>query len=66
MLVYLTCYRVLDAAQDARAGEILKAAGTVLQQRVATIQAPAIRKAYLENVPANRKILQLVEQGEMR
>lgn len=55
--VYLTCYRVLQAAGDPRADEILHTAYTLLQTRAANITDTAMRRSYLENVPAHRAIV---------
>jgi tetratricopeptide (TPR) repeat protein len=55
--IYLTCYRVLQANGDGRAGEILDAAYHLLQERAARIDDPDLRRSYLENVPAHREIV---------
>jgi tetratricopeptide (TPR) repeat protein len=54
--VYLTCYRVLQANGDPRAGEILGAAFCLIQERAATIEDQDLRRSYLENVRAHREI----------
>lgn len=54
--VYLTCYRVLRAARDPRASEILATAYQLLQKRAATIEENALRRSFLENVAAHREI----------
>ncbi|HEB65838.1 MAG TPA: tetratricopeptide repeat protein, partial [Chloroflexi bacterium] len=59
--VYLTCYRVLRAAGDPRAGEVLAAAHALLQERAAAIQDASLRRSYLENVAANREVVRLFE-----
>ena len=56
--VYLTCYRVLTANQDLRAGELLDTAHRLLQERAAKIGDEEMRRSYLENVPAHREIVQ--------
>jgi adenylate cyclase len=53
--VHLACYRVLAAHGDARAGAVLAAGHEFLQARAATIDH-ALRRSYLENVPANRAL----------
>jgi DNA-binding SARP family transcriptional activator len=55
--VYWTCYRVLQAAQDPRAGGLLTAACSLLHERAATIEDEELRRSYLEDVPAHRKLL---------
>ncbi len=54
--IYLTCYRVLHANSDPRAPDVLKAAFDLLQERAALIPDEAARRAFLENVPANREL----------
>jgi predicted ATPase/DNA-binding SARP family transcriptional activator/Tfp pilus assembly protein PilF len=55
--VYLTCYRVLHAAGDARAQDLLNSAHDWLQQQAAAISDAGLRRSFLENVPAHREIL---------
>lgn len=57
--IYLTCYRVLSAIGDPRAGNILDAAYNLLQERADTIEDKALRRSYLENVAAHREIVAL-------
>ena len=54
--VYLTCYRVLHTNQDPRAQVLLTTAHSLLQQHAAKIEDEALRRSFLENVPANREI----------
>ena len=61
--LYLTCYRVLQAVQDARAGSILKAAHTLLHQRASYIADETTRQMFLNNVPYHRE---LRRHGEWR
>jgi len=56
--VYLTCYRVLAANQDPRAGELLNTAYNLLQARAAQMNDEGMRCSYLENVSAHREIVQ--------
>ena len=58
--VYLTCYRVLRAAGDARAQAILETAHCLLQERAARISDEKLRHSFLENVAAHREIVQEV------
>lgn len=57
--VYLTCYQVLHAGQDPRAGEVLTRAYRLLHQRAAEVADERLRRLYLEQVPAHREIAQL-------
>jgi adenylate cyclase len=56
--VYFTCYRVLMANQDKRATEVLSTAYSLVQDRAAKITEEEMRRSYLENVAANREIVQ--------
>jgi tetratricopeptide (TPR) repeat protein len=56
--VHLTCYLVLQAAQDSRAEEILALAYWLLQKRAAEIVDERLRRFYLENIPAHRRLAQ--------
>jgi hypothetical protein len=56
--VYLTCYRALRANEDPRAGDILNEAHHLLQERAAKISDEGERRSYLENVAANREIVE--------
>jgi hypothetical protein len=65
--VLLTCYQVLHAGRDPRAGEILEAAHRLLQARAGQIDDEALRRSFLENVAANREIVaawQALHSGE--
>jgi len=55
--VYLTCYRVLHANQDPRAGDILNTAHRLLRERAARISDEELRRSFLENVAAHREIV---------
>jgi hypothetical protein len=55
--VYLTCYRVLHANQDARAQVLLTSAHSLLQEQAAKIEDEALRRSFLENVAAHREIV---------
>lgn len=58
--VYLVCYRVLRASQDARSGDILATAHHLLQAWAATM-TDDMRRSFLENVAAHREIVQAFE-----
>ena len=55
--VHLTCYRVLDAAHDVRAGAALETAWQTLQQKAARLTDEGARRMYLDNVPYHREIV---------
>jgi tetratricopeptide (TPR) repeat protein len=55
--IYLTCYRVLAAADDPRAESTLSTAHELLEERVAKIPEQ-MRFSYLESVAAHREIVQ--------
>lgn len=57
MRIYLTCYHVLKAAQDARAQEILATAHGLLQEWAAKIGDARLKQRFLENVATHREIL---------
>jgi tetratricopeptide (TPR) repeat protein len=57
VLAYLTCYRVLRAAGDARAAAVLAAGHALLQDRVTQFGEDERRSGYLGNLPAHRDLL---------
>jgi len=56
--VYLTCYRVLKANDDPRAHQILDEGYRFLQERAVKVSDEGERRSYLENVAANREIVE--------
>jgi tetratricopeptide (TPR) repeat protein len=56
MQVYLTCYRVLTAADDLRALEILQRGQRRLREWAREIPDAGLRQSFLENVPYNRGV----------
>ena len=60
--IYLTCYRVLEAVQDARAQGILDTAHDLLAARAARISDEKMRRSFLENVAAHRELVRAFEQ----
>jgi predicted ATPase len=56
-LVHWSCYQALRAANDARATPFLREAHRLLHRRAEAIEEPALRRAYLENVPFHRQII---------
>ena len=55
--VYWNCYSVLAANHDPRAAGLLAAAGDDLRGQADSIQDAALRRSFLENVPAHRLIM---------
>lgn len=55
--IHLTCYRVLHAAHDPRANDILTAAYTLLQDRASRIADEAAQHMFLDNVPHHRALV---------
>ena len=64
ILVYLTCFQVLDANQDPRAESILQSAYDLLTERTATIRDEGLRQSHLENVAAHREIIREFHRRE--
>jgi len=62
--VYLTCYRILRANQDSRAGEVLDTAHRLLQEQADTIEGEQLRRSFLENVAAHREIVEAWEEAQ--
>jgi tetratricopeptide (TPR) repeat protein len=60
--VYLACYRVLRANADPRAEQVLERGHHLLQETALKIDDEALRRSYLENVPANRELRAVWEQ----
>jgi adenylate cyclase len=56
--VALTCYQVLQAAGDARAAALLRAAYIALQTRAARIDDPELRRSFLDRVVSHRSIVE--------
>ena len=57
--VLLTCYHVLDSAQDPRAQDVLSYACFLLEERAAKISDGGKRRLFLENVVAHRELMAL-------
>jgi DNA-binding SARP family transcriptional activator/predicted ATPase len=56
LLVYLSCYRVLQAVDDPRAKKVLDEAVHLLQDIAAKITDDDLRHSFLQDVPAHREI----------
>lgn len=61
--VFLTTIRVLEAAHDPRAANLITTAQTWLQQRAINLDAGARRQAFLERVPAHRELMRYGKSG---
>jgi tetratricopeptide (TPR) repeat protein len=59
--IWLSCYQVLKAHEDARAEEVLRSAYRLLQERAAGIENEHLRRSFLEKVPPHRE---LIQEGE--
>ena len=55
-LVYMSCYRSLQAAQDPRAAQVLSAANDLLEEYAAKVDDDALRHSFLENIRVHREI----------
>ena len=55
--IYLACYQVLAALNDARATELLQQAWRRLHEYANHIPDRALRRSFLENVPAHQALL---------
>ena len=55
--VYLTCYQVLRALHDPRAGPLLTAAHDLLQQQAAQIGDADLRRSFLERVAVHGQVV---------
>jgi hypothetical protein len=62
--VYLAVCRVLQAVGDERATAVTQSAYEQLQLQAAQIEDEMMRRLFLEQVPAHREIMQLVDGGE--
>jgi tetratricopeptide (TPR) repeat protein len=63
--VYLTCFELFQAYQDARAQRVLEMAYAQLQARAATIETEETRKLFW-NMPSHRTVLDAIEHTSMR
>lgn len=54
--VYLTCYQVLQANQDPRAGDLLDTCHHLLQERAARLEDNTLHHLFLNEVAAHREI----------
>jgi len=56
--IYLTCYRVLQAHDDARAPALLAEARQLLDRRAKLLPDEETRQAFLSDVPAHPAIME--------
>lgn len=61
--VYWYCYQVLQALADPRTTPLLEQAHSKLMQIAESIQDQALRHSFLENVPANRALIDAASRG---
>lgn len=64
--IFLTCYQVLQAIEDSRAGDSLAGSYNLLQEQAAKITDENIRRSFLQNVPWHREIAQLWEDEQKK
>jgi hypothetical protein len=57
MRVWLTCYRVLQAANDLRASSILENSYQLLQERAQKISDESMRRKFFKNIPCHSEIV---------
>jgi len=62
LLVYLTCYCVLEAAGDTRAEAVLEEGYRLLQEIAGKLTDLELRRSFLENVAAHRELAQEYER----
>ncbi len=58
LLVYLTCYRILTAADDPRADQVLETANALLHTRAEHTGDASLARAFLESVVIHRELLE--------
>ena len=64
--VLLTCFQILKVTHDSRARDLLSAAQRLLREQANQLGDEALRRSFLENVPANREILAEWEADQKR
>jgi tetratricopeptide (TPR) repeat protein len=57
MRVWLTCYRVLQTAQDLRASSVLENSYQLLQERARKISDESMSRMFFENIPCHAEIM---------
>lgn len=66
LLIHLTCYRVLRATKDPRAGDVLERAHRLLQEQAAKLPDDATRHSFLVKVPWHHEIESAWVEGKQR
>jgi len=64
LLVYLSCYRVLQAMDDPRAKQVLDEADHLLQDIAEKITDEDLRHSFLQNVAVHREITSAHERRD--
>ena len=64
--VYLSCFRILQAWGDERAGGLLDTAQRLLREQVAKMPDEASRQAFLRNIPVNEALLRESEESGIK
>jgi DNA-binding SARP family transcriptional activator/Tfp pilus assembly protein PilF len=62
--IWLTCYRVLEARQDPRAGEVLAAAYERMQEQRSNIHGEDLERTFVENVATHRELIAAYLEGQ--
>jgi tetratricopeptide (TPR) repeat protein len=62
--IYLSCFRVLKAAQDERQHKIISSAHALLEEQAAKIEDADLRYSFLNNVKVNQEIYAEFNLGE--
>jgi len=62
--LYLSCYQILAAAGDPRAGVTIRSGHQLLLEKAATSADETERRSFFENVAVNREIVRIVGEGE--
>lgn len=62
--IYLACYRAFSLAGEDRATAVLARAREILRARAARIEDEALRRSYLENIPAHREIIEAANEPD--
>jgi hypothetical protein len=60
----LTCYRVLEAAQDSKALSVLESAHELLSERADKISDQGMRHKFIENIPYHSKIMKVWQEHQ--
>ena len=60
-MIYITCYRVLEANNDSRAANVLATASRLLDEYASQFTNEDQRHAFLYNVPSHRELIQVCD-----